>query len=169
MVIWLDMDGVLCDFQRGIMKFKGLPMSHFDFYDKPISWGWCTDQWPEVLDQLDRKFWVELPWAPGAAKLLELVKRRTDKIGILSDHCLRHTSVEGKIEWIKANIPELASNCFFGKAKHLFAHKDSILIDDGDHNIKAFEAAGGKGILVPRLWNSAWEREGQCPSEYFHI
>lgn len=74
-------------------------------------------------------------------------------------------SMAGKLRWLKTFTGnDYCDNYLVGHAKFLCANACNILVDDGDHNVDAFRAAGGEAILFPRLWNSEcheWHRYGE--------
>jgi hypothetical protein len=41
-----------------------------------------------------------------------------------------------------------------GPRKHFACRPTTLLVDDGDHNVREWRAAGGPAILVPRPWNT---------------
>jgi 5'(3')-deoxyribonucleotidase len=62
-------------------------------------------------------------------------------------------AVEGKVDWIRHNMPDYRRRFFVGPPKHLVAASHIRLVDDHDDNVDAFVAAGGRATLVPRPWN----------------
>jgi len=63
----------------------------------------------------------------------------------------------GKHQWILNKSPRSLHRRFFiGPAKQQFAKdSNSVLVDDNEKKIKAFEKAGGTGILFPQSWNKS--------------
>ena len=68
-------------------------------------------------------------------------------------------SYEGKQLWIEKNIAAMEKRTIItNAAKSTFAAPDALLIDDRDKNVDEFRAAGGHAILIPRPWNSSYEK-----------
>jgi hypothetical protein len=62
--------------------------------------------------------------------------------------------VDGKTEWLNKNVgPIKAIWTKSGKEKAIYATPNTVLIDDKPENIKAFEQAGGIGILMDNPQN----------------
>lgn len=152
----LDLDGVVVDFIGGACRMYG-----FDPEDIPWIVGDHTFT-PEMIGvELTKKefyegftfgFWADLDFTPEAKTILNLMHNRNTTI------LTRPTAfgAGGKQAWIKKNLPR-----YFYKKKYLIgpdkaacAHPGALLIDDSDDMIKQFRAAGGHGILFPRIWNS---------------
>lgn len=158
----LDMDGILMDFVSAASRVHNLG----DIYANPKMYGvWdfakhtpLTPQqfwWPLGLD-----FWANLEPMQDAHEILELLHKyfNPDEICILSSPCLNHECVPGKLRSITKHFPQFERRFLFGPRKEFCAHPGNVLIDDGDHNVDAFEAHGGKAILVPRIWNSLFDK-----------
>ena len=127
--IMLDLDGVLCNFDSQVEKYKARKA------DGKCNWS--------VMDEIGPKFWSEMEWLEEGHKLynalIELVKKNHDlEIGIASAIFL-HNGKKGKHEWIAVNCPEIQMqnieivNKGIDKWRSL---KDSdILIDDNKDNV----------------------------------
>jgi hypothetical protein len=63
------------------------------------------------------------------------------------------------MEWIGKNLPDYKRQFLIGPGKNFCAGKDHILVDDADHNLKAFSEAGGLVVPIPRKWNEyhSWD------------
>ena len=153
---FLDMDGVLLDFVSAIHK-------KFDKeyrYGVPLEWEFFEQWSPPVAFKdfdavCDIDFWATLPWMHDGREILREVRKRIepdDEFYLLTTPMPNPGSWTGKALWVEKNLPEwklIVTNA----PKRLLASDDAILIDDKDENIQEFVAAGGRGILVPRLWN----------------
>jgi hypothetical protein len=71
----------------------------------------------------------------------------------LCTHACSDACYEGKMDWLRQHMPSMVDKVIFTEHKHLLAAPGRVLYDDRDENIDAWEAAGGIGRLVPRLWN----------------
>jgi hypothetical protein len=59
---------------------------------------------------------------------------------------------------------DLAS--MFGSEKHLLSQPGRTLIDDGVHNLHAWNANGGFPVLVPQPWNNGPEVKPEKMVDY---
>lgn len=155
MKVYLDMDGVLVDFRRGICEAfsRDDPSDNWMFWE---NWEGITS---EIVSQVcNREFWEHLHWTEDGQILLYGwvgIMYKFPDITLLTTPMPNPDSWTGKYLWIKNNMPMkfmdnvIMLNC----SKSLLAGPDTLLIDDRDENIQEFIAAGGQGILVPRLWN----------------
>lgn len=155
MNVLLDMDGVLVDFAAGILDALGKS----DLADKINGWDFwkaigVTEK--EFWEPCNHEpFWSNLSWTEEGPRIVMIVYQAVGKENtyLLTSPSRAPRSYSGKAEWVKRHLPNLQRRLLIGPSKHLFASPRNILIDDGDHNVDAFRAAGGKAILVPRPWN----------------
>ena len=158
--ILLDMDGVLVDFMSGICKHHGRenPYEHgqnLGVWDVAKYWDMHhIDFW----DGVSKEFWNNLTSTQECYALLRFCESKVgDRISILTAPPEKNpidcaNSVEGKLCWL--GFRNIKYNVIFTTDKSFCANPKHILIDDADHNVDAFRAAGGKAILIPRPWNS---------------
>jgi len=143
--IYLDMDGVLCDFRSPIAMTLGKQTFHqitnreFDEFFKGTN---VTD------------YFARLPMFPEARMLIEFVIGLVGSYEICSCPLKNYVkqSIHGKNRWIKKNLDKkyqpVSAHYVFDKSKYA-VKKDgmpNILIDDHDDNIVAWKAAGGIAI-----------------------
>ncbi len=161
-LVYVDMDGVIADFNRGIHAIHNKP----DIYDLPKSrgiwhpetlWGDMTreEMWAPVHAD-SHNFWAELHKTKEADAIIQMLEGVFGSIAILTTPSSDPGCVSGKLEWIKKNFPQYENKVIFAESKYLISGKDRILVDDKDSNIREWETAGGEGILVPRPWNSGF-------------
>lgn len=158
-LLFLDMDGVIADFNTGVCKAHNVPFP----YDNPAHRGvWdMQDLWKMTASEFwapcnnDPEFWDSLGKMHDADRIIELACQffRVDEIAILTAPSNDPQCVPGKRRWMQRYYPLLAGNMIFAKKKHFLAGPDRILIDDKPENVNQFTAAGGIGIYVPRPWN----------------
>lgn len=162
---FLDVDGVLADFNAGIYRKLGLP------YD-PLTWahakgpdGWdfhkdLNMSFAEMSGLCDETFWENLPWWYDGRDILRIVLDHfgQQNITLLTTPMPHYQSPTGKWLWIKKNLPEYEWQTMIccGKKDVLATLPGSILIDDCQRNVDAWEKAGGLAVLVPRWWNNLW-------------
>jgi 5'(3')-deoxyribonucleotidase len=120
----------------------------------------------EFWDGLTSDVWANLEWHDDGREILSVVERffPPENICILTSPTSNGASAKGKIQWIQKNMPKYRRKYLIGPCKHFCAGKNSILIDDGNHNIDAFRGAGGLTVLVPRKWNSDHALDGHAAS-----
>ena len=140
--IYVDMDGVLADF--------------FGVWTKMVG----VKQWKDIknvdgaLDMIrDKKdFWINLPLAPNASKLLNSIKKVKGNYNILSSPLPNDPNSEPqKREWVKKMLSGFApKRVIITHNKSAYAKQPdgtpNILIDDYGDNINKWESAGGVGI-----------------------
>lgn len=147
MKLFLDMDGVLADFDSAqssaLEAMRSMGASEKEVRD-------------EKFRMLIRPgFFRNLPVMAGAR---ELVRGVTGIIGsrphILSSPMslrgrpeVRERCVSEKQEWLQKNFPGMFDETVFEKEKHLYASPGTILIDDRVDNTDRFTEAGGMGLL----------------------
>lgn len=152
---FLDIDGVLANFNKRAFEALGLPYS----VDHPAlhEWHWYK-YFGLNFDEFDSvcgiDFWAGVQWMPDGKDILAVVEHTFDDVYLLTTPMPNSGSGTGKILWIERHLPEYKKRLIITQAsKSLFAGPNAILIDDKDENIDEFITAGGNGVLVPRLWN----------------
>ena len=145
--IYLDMDGVLTDFEGAFAKLYG--KDTLKNRDKKI---WTTE-WPDFI--LNQKGFATLEYWPGALELVNYVSQLGIPVEILtsSGGLKYHEQVkEQKIQWLEDhNIPFKPHVVPGRKHKKEYAGEGIILIDDTYDVIESFNKAGGIGILHKQL------------------
>lgn len=146
--IYLDMDGVIADFEKGckdggIMGDNGRPI------------------WPKLF-KAGPDFWSNLAWMPGAQTFYTWLNKfcKDNKIDLCILSAAGKTGWKaadtGKKDWLAKNCPDIPQQNIYivqtgdgvsaaeKKAKH--AKDNALLIDDFGKNINAFIMAGGQAI-----------------------
>ena len=140
--IYLDMDGVLSDFEKQFGDLYG--KTALKNRDRKL---W-TEQWPDFIEN---KQFEELPKFPGCDELLEFVRKFPVEIEILtsSGGVKFHEQVkEQKKVWLKKYGIGYKPHVVPGRRhKKEYATPETILIDDTEDVIDSFNKAGGIGIL----------------------
>jgi hypothetical protein len=140
--IYLDMDGVLCNFLK---KFEDLTGEDFEEYADENGW---SKTW-KLVETFGVEFWSELEWMNGGKKLWNYLKN-LDNVEILTgsprDKVGEYAQL-GKEIWIKKNIGNIKVNHIEGKLKYTYVKNNDILIDDSKRNCALWDAAGGIYIL----------------------
>ena len=136
--LYLDMDGVLADFNKEYTKLDPKKEDR-----KKFRWS-----------VMEHKIFEKLDFMPDAQELLNHVsKLQTVKIEILTSMGTHESQQANeakiqKLRWLDAaNIPYKANFVHSKEEKAKYADKRSILIDDSAGCIGPFIDAGGHGIL----------------------
>ena len=143
MKIYLDMDGVLTDFEK---KYEEL----FGVRPKEVS-GRTKHFWENWDTFVKGGNFVHLEKHEGADKLLTFVNMLGVPVEILSSSGgqTHHEYVTTqKIAWLcNHGIPFKANIVPGGSKKALYAKPWNILVDDTDRVVEEYRAAGGTAIL----------------------
>ena len=160
---FIDLDGVLVDFYTGLMKHLGINLDVHKDLPKPINHNWCYD-FPgygknELFRTITPDFWLNLEWTKEGPEILEAAIRSfgKDNVCILTHPSEHAPTVMGKMMWMEKHLGGFPY--LLGGHKFFCANKRSVLIDDCDDHIRAFRLHLGRGVLVPRMWNSLHDRE----------
>jgi len=167
MKCFLDMDEVLVNCVVGASKFYGFKYSYNDYPYEFVKWDVMPPPDMDITPEdfwkgLDEDFWANLDWTFDGQKILKFVEEvfGQENICILTTPTGAQCST-GKIRWITKNIPQYSEQYLIGPAKSFCASDKSVLIDDADHKIEAFQKSGGYGVLVPRPFNSSYRYRNQ--------
>ena len=145
-IVYVDMDGVLADFEEGFRKISG------GISCKSLS---DTELWSIIDTHGKSKFFSELEWMPGGKELWSFVTQNFLQVKILSalgksDKVDKQTST-GKIQWLRSHIPSLQpDDIILVDNKHRKRHYSKpvdIMIDDTEVVISEWIKKGGIGIL----------------------
>ena len=132
--IFVDMDGVLCDFPKRFNDFFNTRNTD----DIP--------KWYREVSAIGEKYWSEMEWMNDGQRLWSYIKKYNPSV--LSSP-IRHKSCDaGKRTWVKNNLKifdKKRVNIEFDKSK--FASPNRILIDDTKKKIDGWIGKGGIGIL----------------------
>ena len=147
--IYFDLDGVLADFDRGVMELAGFNRNGAtggsDIKDDGM--------WQAIAGVPN--FYDKLELMPGAKEMFNSIyKKYGDKVEILTGipQPKRNiaTAAEDKINWVHRLFGiEIKVNTVLREEKKNFCTgPECILIDDLKKNINEWEAYGGTGILI---------------------
>ena len=156
MKIYLDLDGVCCNFLKATGDIVGKELkTHED-------WDAVRDQAWQVINNLGPGFWSNLAWMPDGRKLWEYIKH--NDVVVLSAYPfmekLRPAAMVGKLHWVYSRLGHeyvLDAKIVPVVKKQEWAYKGNILIDDNPMTIDQWNAKGGIGILHTSTENTIKE------------
>jgi len=134
--IFVDLDGVLVDFNRGYYDLTGINIGKTHRSDAKFF---------APINKAGVKYWNNLKWTSDGKELWEYVKKYNPKL--LSAPTRDHSSIVGKKLWGQRELPGVDLILRSASRKKEFASPDSILIDDRQVNINDWINTGGIGIL----------------------
>ena len=148
--VYLDMDGVLADFDKRFTDLSGMSPEAFESkYGRNKFW--------DFIDEEHKvKFWVGIEPMPGASDLVNAVKKYNYEL--LTSPSAKKQSYLGKILWVRNNSSLLGGKPRINFKKASEKHevkpqlsKTDILIDDRADTIERWNAAGGTGIVYRNI------------------
>ena len=143
MKIYLDMDGVLTDFEKRYEELYGVRPDEVQHRTKHF---W--DNWQSFIDGGN---FTTLEKHPTADKLLAFVESLNVPVEILSSSGgeANHENVYNqKLTWLKSHDISYKPNIVPGGSKKAsFASPWNILVDDTEHVVEKYRAAGGTAVL----------------------
>jgi 5'(3')-deoxyribonucleotidase len=153
--IYLDLDGVLCDFVSAAYRAHGREyhgeVLGWNFFE---AWGMSATQFWNGIDAIGEPFWSGLSPYPWAGELHRLVAKYDPEYRVATSPSEHPSSAAGKVSWIHEHLPGVT-----GKRRHLTSSKAElakagrVLIDDSKANCAEWCAAGGRAILFPASHN----------------
>ncbi len=165
MKVWLDLDGVITDFNGRLHHELGLYLNYKDWPYTPGLWDYF-DEVPgasrsRINGVCDEDFWAGMSWMYDGSDILDVLEEKygAENIYLLTCPMPNPGSWTGKYQWVVDHLPEdYQDRLIVTRApKWKFAGPDTILFDDCDENVNKFRACGGEAVLVPRPWNSQHE------------
>lgn len=155
--VFLDMDGVLTNFHKGVCDAFDYPykleeMRRYDFWQE-----WSRDVTRKDVNCIcNQDFWAELEWHEEGKEIMNLVANAygIENVFLLTCPMPNMGSWTGKKVWVGSMAPDYVKRLIVTHApKKCFAASDTLLIDDKEENVDEFIKAGGQAILIPRPWN----------------
>lgn len=138
--IFVDLDGVLCDFDKGAEAALGMPFAeHRQLHGEALTWRKL---------ELTADYYRRLCWMRGGKTLWRELNESTTWDGpppmILTGLPLGTWAEPQKREWCRINLGEgVAVHCCLSRDKARYACPSDILIDDREEARLAWEEAGG--------------------------
>jgi len=147
LTIYLDMDGVLCDFNKEYIKVIGVPPSLENRDKKERDEKWLKFINTKSFENLD--YFKDAKVLLKVIKLLDLDSNVNVEILSSAGGALHYDEVKAqKVKWLKDhNVPYEVNIVKHRSKKKYYANEYTLLIDDTDDVIDSFGRAGGKTIL----------------------
>ena len=136
--IFLDMDGVLVNFDKQFKELTGEDPRTFE-----TKYG--TEGFWEAIEKAGVGFWRGMEWMDGGEALYNRASQHDH--ALLSSPSRSETSKIGKRLWRRDKTPDTKLILARSYNKRKYAAPNHILIDDRADNIQQWKDAGGIGIL----------------------
>jgi 5'(3')-deoxyribonucleotidase len=171
--IYLDMDGVLCDFATPSLMAQGF--SEADSIQHLGNWNagmdlaaihspkhyasaegmkaYCDDIFWDNIKKLGINFWHGLRPYPWFNDLIAHVERLGYEWFILSSPGNHAEAAAGKVDWLHAQFGNDFDRFILTHYKETLAKEGTLLIDDSKKQCERFYASGGDVLLFPAPWN----------------
>jgi len=127
-IVYVDMDGVLADFDRGFYEITGISTDNL-----------ADDElWARIDAYGKAKFFSELPWMDGGKEMWNFITENFLDVKILSalgkSDKIDKQTIQGKTAWLRHHIPSLHSNDIIlvdnKHRKRHYSKPGDIIIDD---------------------------------------
>lgn len=150
-----DMDGVLCNLTKSLIRVTGTKLKYEDFVHEEF----CdtlqmskAELWP-MIEKEGPDFWENIEKYPYADNYIKWLLNFNNLLIATSpvDKKVREYAQTGKYKWL-VNHGLGQAPILFAKKKSIIAH-NFVLIDDLPANVDKFIAAGGIAVMVSRPWN----------------
>jgi len=130
--LFLDCDGVLADFDAGVLKLLKMPARDFEKrYSKGAFWGRLAKA-PD--------FYARLPLMSDARELFEGVEHLHPTI--LTGLPMGKWAAPQKLAWCEEHFPGVPVITCMARDKHRFMDPGDVLVDDRETHRAAYEAHG---------------------------
>jgi 5'(3')-deoxyribonucleotidase len=159
-IIYLDMDGVCCDFPSAAIQAYG-----GNVHDVLAEWeqhhrgksgnyeimGMPDPEFWNTMNHQDEWFWRHLPEYPWFRTLYDGLQALAPVV-FLSSAGPCPEALSGKLQWLQDRFGREFHDYVFTSNKQYLAHQGTILVDDYEVYVMAFRRAGGQAVLFPQMW-----------------
>lgn len=143
-IIYVDLDGVLVDFDNGFKSISGGidKLKYIELHGKKQFW--------ELVNAHGEEWWANLAWMSDGTKLWSAIQHKNVKV--LTSGAISSTgtfATNGKKLWVKKHLGPDVPVIVVDKSssKQNYARPGDILIDDLKSNIDQWNVKQGIGIL----------------------
>jgi len=158
-MIWVDIDGVVLDLISTLSdRLSKNPMfiTGKESYDLGRRFGCETDAVWKSLQSMTTEDWS----LAHKYKHADYFLIRLLTIGDVSFLSALGKGIQAPIKdaWRQKHYPDIPVIYVRESSdKKCYIQKGDVLIDDFDDNINDCNSVGGRGVLVPRMWNSGFD------------
>ena len=166
-IIFLDMDGVLCDFAGGVAALFNKPSPQAGDPSQPLHEYIGVPKglmWSRIGES-GEKLWENLEPMPWANDLVALA-RSAGNIMIATSPSLQAASLSGKLSWLQRRFGAKFRDYVISSHKYLLARPQHILVDDTLKHVETVRQAGGQAVHFPSVENGMLTT-GQDPLQGF--
>lgn len=135
--LYLDLDGVMADFDGHFEKLFGKTTSSVD----------DDEMWRMIREE--ETFFDSVPPCKLAISFFRWIEHLDPIVLTAAPKTFYQVGAQQKKNWVKRHLSEdvMVLPIHGGKNKHLFMHKPGdVLVDDFEKNIELWRAAGGIGV-----------------------
>lgn len=152
-IIFLDMDGVCCDFTGAALRAHNSPLKLEDIriWNMETTMGLTLDEFWAPINAQGVKFWRDLEELPWFRKLYMICRESAEEVVFLTSSA-SDVSAAGKILWLRDRLGAQFDNYSLTPKKKFVAHNRGVLIDDHKKNCDEW-AKHGDYILFQAYWN----------------
>lgn len=174
---YVDLDGVLGDFHTAALAVHGSSRTSRDWPKPgrelmnvlgfPLTPEGFSAFW-EPIRAKGKDFWTDIepfPWVHPLLKMVQdFVKEPVNVVILTGPASGKWWEAAGKIEWLERH--GIKNEVCIHKTKRRLSLPDTVLIDDWEKQVEAFNSGAGEAILFPRPWGELHMIEN--PLEYVH-
>ena len=156
MKLYVDMDGVLSNFEKGCKDIFDWPNKELGKEDISSFLGLTKRDFWKKIDSYGEKWWAELEQEEWFDELLEVINFYDSNWKILSSPSRSPYAASGKILWLQKRFGHDFKRFHITPAKNKcdLANRQSVLIDDNDDNCREFREKLGYSVLFPTKRNN---------------
>ena len=136
--IFCDLNGVLTDFNARFEHYTGMEP---EVYKQMHGTG---PFWSLINKRIGSSFWEGLNWTPQGKEIWNLIKKYNPTI--LTSPSKNNYSVDGKSNWVDANLGSVDVVFCAAHKKHSHCKETYVLIDDREDVIRKWKSMGGIGL-----------------------
>lgn len=156
-MIYIDMDGVVADFEKGIKNFYGKPYDQLTEQEQDIFWN---------IDCHDYSIFARLPLIDEGFRFIDHLHMNRIEFAFLTSTGggMNHTDIaRQKMSWIERHFgwvgPKPITFVTGTKSKGMFSKKGTLLFDDRQKVVDEFNRGEGFAVLFqPPHWKASAQK-----------
>ena len=150
-MIWIDLDGVLVDFNKAACQTLGIAYPQQTVLHRD----WLNDQFPDLsltklFDRLHEnpRFWQDMPPTDLCSHMVAFLDEYVSDWGIMTSAWRHPACYAGKYEWVSKNLGRKAVGrmVIVSGTKERLTSPTAHLTDDTRANVDKWINAGGKAF-----------------------